>query len=244
MMLNIAGFFGVAAIFVFAQKTWVFLLSIFILLALYNYGRKYIADRYRGLLERRCDPVAHIGFFGEFEKESKSFYSKMACRMEIMKGLYYSGDAEAALSYAGRAVEVDALMPGDLVSFYCMAANCYCMLGNEQGLRLVAQKARSLSSNDRYGYYKGLEMIESHVESLVDFLHKDGEAVLSNIKNSVAYNGGRLSDISKAYMSACAFLWQGNTVSAIPLLEFVIENGGGLYYTERAVALLNQIKGE
>lgn len=226
--------------FALTDNTLIFVIGIVAAILVYSYGKRYIAGKYRGMLENKCDPHAHIGFFGECERGTESYYGKLVCRMEIAKGLYYSGDAAAALDYMSKAISADSLLPNELVTYYCMLANCYCMLGMEENLHIVARKVRSMDEGSLIRF-QGVQAIEEHIKRLLAFMHRDADTLLRHISERHSYAGGILSNVSEAYMSACAFIWKGKPEAALPLLSFVTENGNTLYYTAKAKQLLLDI---
>lgn len=205
--------------------------------------RKIILAKYKNLLEEECNPEDYLGFYGEFEKATKSYYGKLICRLEIAKALYYKGDSAQALRYLSSQVPEYSLLPQELILYYNLIINCYFQREDCSSLEIAERKISELSRSENYpvSVRAGFSAMREFAEGAIAFVKKDavgameGQQIFENAKLT------KLQSVCNSYRMACIHLWKGEKAEAAELFKYVKDFGNGLYHVKLAEQKLEEI---
>lgn len=205
--------------------------------------RRIILSKYKNLLEEDCNPADYLGFYGEFEKFTKSYYGKIICRLEIAKALYYMGDSAQALRYLAARVPEHSLLPQELILYYNLVINCYFHRGDCESLEIAKRKISELARSGNYpvNVKAGFDAMREFAEGAIAFIKKDavgameGQQFFENAKLS------KLQSVCNSYRMACIHLWKGEIEEAKQLFSYVKNCGNGLYHVKLAEEKLKEI---
>lgn len=205
--------------------------------------RRIILSKYKNLLEEDCNPQDYLGFYGEFEKLTKSYYGKIICRLEIAKALYYLGDSAQALRYLASRVPEHSLLPQELLLYYNLVINCYFHREDCESLEMAKRKISELARSGNYpvNVKAGFDAMREFADGAIAFVKKDpvgameGQQFFENAKLT------KLQSVCNAYRMACIHLWKGEKEEAVRLFSYVRDCGNGLYHVKLAEQKLKEI---
>lgn len=232
---------GVAAFYL--QNIFISLAVLFLCIIMSTKIRRVVLSKYKNLLDEDCNPEDYLGFYGEFEKFTKSYYGKIICRLEIAKALYYMGDSAQALRYLAARVPEYSLLPQELMLYYNLIINCYFHRGDCDSLEVAERKISELSRSENYpvNVKAGFSAMREFAESAIAFIKKDpvgameGQQFFENIKFT------KLQSVCNSYRMACIHLWKGEKEEAEELFNYVREYGNGLYHVKLAEEKLKEM---
>lgn len=205
--------------------------------------RRVILSRYKNLLDEDCNPADYLGFYGEFEKFTKSYYGKIICRLEIAKALYYMGDSAQALRYLSVRVPEHSLLPQELMLYYNLIINCYFHREDCDALEIVKRKISELARSGNYpvNIKAGFEAMRDFAESAIAFVKKDAAGAMEGQQFFESAKLSRLQSVCNSYRMACIHLWRGEKDEAVRLFNYVRDCGNGLYHVKLAEEKLKEI---